>query len=352
MFRGLYIAGTAMLGTNTAIDVVSNNLSNSNTLTYKKDFVTQESFNDVLMAKIKGQSLKDNGLRAPVEFNEQGDYYTAQTTSGYFTIKNDQGISYNSAIKFRVDEEGYLSTFLLNDSRMPLKGVGNRIQGAGGDLFVGDQTFEIDEKGQLLVGGTVQDQLMTNPGGQIIGTMNSGMRISQIVTNFEQGDLQTTENPLDLALLGHGFFEVDTPGGVRYTRNGSFKINADLELVTSEGYKVMGLDGPIVLGGDAFVVNKFGEISENGVLTDKIKIVNPSNSHDMKKIGASLYRATKELEDTPFEGEVIQGALEGSNINSVSEMIEMIQQYRSYEANQRLITSYDNSIDKLLTSLG
>lgn len=352
MFRGLYIAGTAMMGNTTSIEVVSNNLSNANTASYKKDFTTQESFNDVLISKINGQSMKNNSPTSPVKSEVIGNSYTLNTTGGYFKVRNDEGLSYNSTIKFNVNEDGYLSTYYLNDTRVPTKGQGNMVQGYKGDVYVGDEAFTIDEAGQVIAGGQVIDKLLFTPSANVIGTMNSGVRISQITTDFEQGALERTENDLDFALEGSGFFELETPSGTRYTRNGSFKINSDMELVTTEGYKVMGIDGPIVLTGEQIVVNKFGEIAENEVIIDKFKIVNPVNTQDMKKIGESLYLTINPVEDQPFDGDIIQGFLEGSNVNSVMEMVGMLTLYRTYEANQRVISSYDRSIEKLLTDLG
>ncbi len=352
MFRGLYIAGTGMIGNTTAIDVVSNNLSNTSTLSYKKDFTTQESFNDVLISKLNGQSVKNNNSVSPIKVTDENELYSVTTTRGYFRVKNDEGISNNSALKFRANEEGYLSTYYLNDNREPMKGEGNLVQGAKGKVFVGQEKFTVDENGQVLVGGQVKDKLLFNPSVNVIGTMNSGIRVSRISTDFEQGDLQVTDNPLDLAIEGKGFFEVETPAGNRYTRNGAFKINADFEIVTSEGYKVIGSNGPIVLKSDDVVVNKFGEIAENGVVVDKFKMINPLNTENMVKIGQSMYKMTKPIQDQPFSGEIVQGSLEGSNTSSITEMIELLRLYRSYETNQRIITSYDSTMEKLLTDLG
>jgi flagellar basal-body rod protein FlgG len=352
MFRGLYIASTGMLANTTAIDVVSNNLANASTLGYKKDFLSQESFNDVLISKLNGASLKNNSASGPIKVTEDKGNFTVETSGGYFKVKNDQGLSFNKMIKFHTDEKGYLSTNYLNDNKETIKGFGNRVQGQKGDIFVGEDSFTVDASGQILVGGQVKDKLVSSPPGNVIGTMNSGVRISQIVTSFQQGDLQTTESYTDFAILGKGFFEVDTPDGVRYTRSGSFLINSEGELVTTEGNKIVGADGPIVLESDDFSVNKFGEISVNGVIVDKFKIVNPANSQDMKKSGQSLYRLVRPSEDIPFEGSILQGSVEESNTSSINEMIEMLQLYRNYETNQKIISSYDSTMEKLLTDLG
>lgn len=344
MFRGLYIASTAMNANTTSIDVVSNNLSNANTISYKKDFVTQESFNDILISKMNGSSLKNYTPAKPVLSAENDGVYTLSTSNGYFRVKNNEGMSNNRSVKFRVDSEGYLSTYYSSD-----KNLGNRVQGSNGDIYVGDQSFSFDDKGQLLIGGQVKDQLLFSPGANVIGTMSSGIRISQVVTNFEQGDLQTTDNPGNFAILGQGFFELNTPMGTRYTRNGSFVVDNQNHLATSEGYTLMGIDGPITVEDDNFSVNKFGEISVNNVIVDRIKVVNPQNVVDLKKVGQSLYQMDAELVEQPFTGDIIQGAVEGSNVASVTEMIDIMQLYRNYEANQKVIASYDKSMEKLLS---
>ena len=154
--------------------------------------------------------------------------------------------------------------------------------------------------------------------------------------------------------VGKGFFSIQTPAGERYTRAGGFVINSNKELLTSEGYPVLGLNGPIKLedyDGENLVVNKFAELSIGGQVVDKFKLVNPDRLERVKKAGATAYRYDGEMNSLPFEGEVVQGFLEGSNVDSFKEMIQIMELYRLYESAQRVVRSYDDTLAKTVNDV-
>lgn len=354
MFRGLYIAGSSLVTNNNKIDVVSNNISNINTTGYKKDLVLIESFEDTLLSKMNGSKpaldFKENPT---VEVTNEGDYYEASSKGGYFKIDTPTGVSYHNKARFTVGEDGYLKTFYKDDGRVESK-YGYNLLGKDGPIYVGEGEFNIDENGNVLVDGEITDKVIIKPHPSVIGTMSSGVKLERIETNFNQGQLMQTNNILDFAIDGEGFFTVETEEGTRYTRNGSFKLNEYRELVTSEGYRVQGMYGPIYLDGEDIAVNTYGEILVDGEVVDMLEIANIENTRDMRKIGEGLWEMEEGIEPElqNFTGEVLQGKLEKSNVDPIKEMVEMMTLFRGYESSQRMIKAYDETIGKAVNEIG
>jgi flagellar basal-body rod protein FlgF len=180
--------------------------------------------------------------------------------------------------------------------------------------------------------------------------------------DFSQGPIVQTGNPLDIALDGQGFIAVQTQGGERYTRNGALKINADGQLVTADGATVEGTNnGPITLQATdrKISVAADGRISvvegANGsvdTVRGQIKLVSFANPQQLTSEGASTFSAPAGVApQTPTNLRVVQGAIEGSNVNAVAEMTRMIEISRTYSMIASLMQSRDderrNSIDKL-----
>ncbi len=188
------------------------------------------------------------------------------------------------------------------------------------------------------------------------GEISSRVRV-QRVTDFAEGALVQTNNPLDLALQGSGFFVVQTPQGLRYTRNGSFSITLDGTLATREGYPVIGAEGSIKfpdlqkLTHEAVAVTPTGEITVGKNVIGTLRIVEFEQPQRLKKAGGSLFSI--DPEDDPGlkevqEPTVRQGFLEESNVDGIAEMIEMIEITRHFESNQKAIASQDATLDKIL----
>jgi len=176
---------------------------------------------------------------------------------------------------------------------------------------------------------------------------------SYSVTDFSQGQMIATGNPLDAALSGSGFFVVRTPQGERYTRDGSFKLSQDGRLVTSNGEPVLGSGGEIQIDGSQVTIGEKGEIFVDGEEVDTLKVVDFEKPYKMHKEGKSLYAKSGNAAEIPSaDFAVKQGYSEGANINIVSSMANMINIQKNYDANSKVLTSIDESIRKLVTEVG
>lgn len=190
-------------------------------------------------------------------------------------------------------------------------------------------------------------------GAPEVGPLGVGAGIDEIATIHAQGAMRQTGNNLDAAISGKGFFTVQTPAGERYTRNGSFTRNAQGELVTQEGYQVLGQNGPIAIPG---VVNKLqiatdGRILADEVELDRMRLAQFADEKQLRKEGASLYQANGAQQEV-FTGQVEQGYSEQSNVNVVAEMVNLIAGYRAYEVNAKTVQAHDQLLDKAVNEVG
>ena len=173
-------------------------------------------------------------------------------------------------------------------------------------------------------------------------------------TNYARGPIQRTGNPLDLAIESEGFFSVQTDQGVRYTRNGSFTINPEGVLSTHDGNPIIGEGGEITIDGSEVRFDGSGNVVVDGVVADKLKIVTISEPAALQKIGQSLFQLdeTKGAEEPLEYGGVQQGFLEGSNVNAVKVMTELIEVQRGYESYQKMIKTMDEMASRVISGVG
>lgn len=188
-------------------------------------------------------------------------------------------------------------------------------------------------------------------GERNIGTLNYGVWSGGIYTDLSQGGLQKTDNPFDLAIDGNGFFAVQNGSQVVYTRDGHFKRDQNGVLVTAEGLPVLGLKGKIILPQGSVKVDESGSIYVDGNYIDRLRLVdiNQSNVNTVVKIGNDLLIGS--LGNRPV-GMIRQGYVEVSNVNPVEEMVNMIDVTRAYEANQKVITAMDDTLNKAVNDVG
>ena len=174
------------------------------------------------------------------------------------------------------------------------------------------------------------------------------------VIDFSQGAIQTTGNPLDVAINGDGFFSIQTPDGVQYTRQGSFTLNTEGVLVTQDGYPVMGEGGEIALEEGTVEIDMQGTVYVDGDEAGRLQITDFPNGGSLKKTGNGRFVTTDPavLGRQP-EGTIVrQGHLESANVNPVLAMTEMIETSRAFEAYQKVIQSADEATAKSISEVG
>jgi flagellar basal-body rod protein FlgF len=186
----------------------------------------------------------------------------------------------------------------------------------------------------------------------------------QVVTDTRPGTLSVTGNPLDVALTGDGFFEVSTPEGPAYTRQGSFAVDARGRLVTSSGHPVMGRNGEIVLTTRTPVIDVEGRITEpdaitgpsaadSGTVIAQLKVVRFEDARSLRRLGQGLVaQGTGMTEVGAGEAQLRQGALENANVSSMHEMVQMIETMRHFESMQRVAQGYDEMLGTAIRKLG
>jgi len=195
-----------------------------------------------------------------------------------------------------------------------------------------------------------------------IGRLGTGVQVQEVFVDYAPGLLRETGNPLDLAIEGDGFFQllqIDANGNRNtfFTRNGSFTLNNNGELVDSAGNLVLGANGaPLVINRNAaeVVVNTDGTIIADGVEQGRVMVIRLADPSVLEKVEGSLFRlpAGTAGNAVPFAGTIRQGMLENANLNPVTEMVQMITQMRAYEANQKMIKAHDETLGKAINEVG
>ena len=176
---------------------------------------------------------------------------------------------------------------------------------------------------------------------------------SNVYIDYAAGPVAQTGNPFDMALDGDGFFVITTPDGPAYTRQGNFRISADGTLVTNDGFPVQGQSGPIRISGNKIEIDAKGVVTADGTPAGTISIVDFPKPYALTKTGSALFVPT-EAGTVPqaAKGELRQAHLEGSNVETISEMVQMIETSRYFDACQRAILSFNDMTSKAANELG
>ena len=199
---------------------------------------------------------------------------------------------------------------------------------------------------------------MLSPNRAAANTQPVSLPASRTHLNFSPGEVRRTDNNTDLAIEGKGFFEVQLPNGnTAYTRDGEFKLNAQGQLVTKQGYLVMGEGGPIQLDRTLSVglsIAPDGTLSQGSEGRGKINIVAFNDPNLLTPTGGGFFLAKDPAvqPDPQSVSTVRQGFLEGSNTSAVSEMANLITVMRAYEANQRVVQMQDERMGRAISELG
>ena len=255
MLKGLYTAYTGMINEQHRMDTMTNNLANANTVGFKKEGATSQSFDNVLAVKIKDESI---GLQ-------------------------------------NVKRLGY----------------------------------------------------------------NPGVKIGENYTDFTPGSFRVTGNTYDLALAGDGFFAIEFTNkagetSTMYTRAGQFTLNKDGYLVTEDGDYVLDTQNRRIRLNtliDSKIRND-GTISQNGVDVARIQVADFEDYNYLEKYGETYYRPVEGATRIDGDAEIKSGYLEMANVQIVSEMVNLISITRAYESNQKIIQTYDSSLEIAASQLG
>ncbi|MCB2183522.1 MAG: flagellar basal-body rod protein FlgF [Desulfobulbaceae bacterium] len=176
----------------------------------------------------------------------------------------------------------------------------------------------------------------------------------KILTNQQEGSVKSTGNQFDFAISGDGFFKLQTPLGVRYSRAGNFNVNNEGQLVNPDGYLVLGDGGPIVIEGQNVAVGRDGTINVDGNEAGALDIATFNDLTGIEKEGTNLFRlkegAAPEIPAADFT--IRQGFLEASNVTLVTEMTTMLDLHRAYETQQKIIRTFDDIDGRAINTVG
>jgi len=210
-----------------------------------------------------------------------------------------------------------------------------------------------------------------------IGNLGTGSVVSDVYTTKNQGEIRVTDNKTDFAISGQGYFAVETDSGVKYTRAGNFAITKDGYLTDMNGNNVLGVNpseaagnNSEIIGNDKtglamqsnairvdtqtpIVVDTAGVVYQNNQPVAKMLVVEFESQNNVLKNGANLISPGP---DTTIKmagnAEILQNSIEGSNVNAVYEMVNMIELQRAYEMNQKVILTQDEMLQKSINSVG
>jgi flagellar basal-body rod protein FlgG len=192
-----------------------------------------------------------------------------------------------------------------------------------------------------------------------IGKMSLGVKVGEVFTDFEQGSLRETSGTYDLALTGEGFFQVrvlakDGSSSIKYTRDGNFNMTQEGFIVDYKGNHLQGQSGDLQVDPTStdVVINRQGYVAVDGKIVDRVALIDFEDYEYLKKSGDTMYSTVNGATPKASTSGIEQGYLEQSNVNVVSEMVDMITITRAYEANQRVIRSVDTVLENAANKIG
>ena len=194
---------------------------------------------------------------------------------------------------------------------------------------------------------------------QYIGINNPGVKIGENYVDYSEGSYRITSNPFDFALEGDGFFAIEFTNkagetSTKYTRAGNFTLNKDGYLVNNNGDYVLDIQNrriqldPLM---DADITGD-GRISQNGNVVAQIQVIDFENYDYLRRYGETYFEPIEGAQTMTSSAAIHSGVLEMANVQVVSEMVNMIAITRQYESNQKVLQTYDRSLDIAVNNLG
>lgn len=191
------------------------------------------------------------------------------------------------------------------------------------------------------------------PVAAYVGALGTGALVYDTPAIFSQGPLKPTGNPLDVALEGPGFFAVQTPQGIRYTRDGQFARDSQGYLVTLDGDRVLGRNGAVIVPPGEVQIAADGTIERNGRVIDRLRVTQFANLTALRPEGGNRFVDTGTARPAQaLNVTVNQGYLEGSNANVVRSMVDLITAQRWFEANEKVISTQDRATGMAISQVG
>ncbi|QCQ22695.1 flagellar hook-basal body protein [Desulfoglaeba alkanexedens] len=192
------------------------------------------------------------------------------------------------------------------------------------------------------------------PGFKKEGVRFEDFMFQETYSQYEQGPIRTTGNPLDVALLGKGFFRVQSPDGILYTRAGNLTMDAEGALVTQEGWPVLGQGGVIELTGRHVRIEPDGQIFDDGFAVDTLDLVAFPEGTRMLRVGGNGFRPADAAAapEAAVDCTVEQGSLEDPNFSVVAEMTQLIETLRIFETYQKMSQTFHQEDTQLISKLG
>lgn len=197
-------------------------------------------------------------------------------------------------------------------------------------------------------------QRRTGSGAEaVVGPLGTDVAVVGGKTDTSQGALRETGQELDLAFSGEGFFTIGTPDGPRYTRAGHFHRDAEGRLVTPEGWFVLDDRGdPLELGNGPVRVEEDGSVWSGSRRVGRLGIVHFTEAAFLEREATGLFNAVPAAgEMVAAPGQVLQGFLEGANVDPAQAMVDLLATFRAYEANQRALEAQDETLRRAVNDL-
>lgn len=174
------------------------------------------------------------------------------------------------------------------------------------------------------------------------------------IVDTRRGPVSMTGRETDVAIMGPGFFAVESADGEMYTRAGSFTLNSQKQLITPDGLPVLGDGGPVKLEGEDFSIDNSGLIMVDGAQVGRLKIVDFEDPTRLEHRGNNLMAAPEDMEAKAVPvGEIVvaQGHIEGSNVNAIDTLVAMISAQRAFEVQQKTLNTEDDMLSKAVNKL-
>jgi len=175
--------------------------------------------------------------------------------------------------------------------------------------------------------------------------------------DMSMGTVHYTENQWDFAINGQGFFQVRTPGGIMYTRAGNFMLDSRSQLITQDGYPVLADGAPVILEdttGKYNTMSPDGQFFVDETVAGRLEVVTFENEEKLERAGRNYFRETRDS-GAPLPLDTVniqQGYLELSNVNTLEDMINLIDLHRAYELQQKTLQAVDNMDDRAVNNVG